>query len=176
MLIGPHLPRLGAALPARERKRQRRIRLNKLIEMLRMHCFVRGPDLAHALNVSITTVQKDLRELLKAGHRIDSSSGYGYMYRGSKSVEVSTYVPAAPARALRSSQAVETYRRRRLIADAVSESPLTTAQDLAERFQKTERTIYRDIDALKSMGFPIIGASGHGYSMKQQKDFGGMQL
>lgn len=168
MLIGPHQPRLGAALPARERKRQRRIRLNKLIEILRLHGFVRGQDLAHALNVSITTVQKDLRELLMAGHRIDSSSGYGYMYRGSKPLEISAYIPAAPARTLRSSQAVETYRRRRLIADAVSKSPITTAQDLAERFQKTERTIYRDIDALKSMGFPIVGASGHGYSIERR--------
>jgi len=39
------------------------------------------------------------------------------------------------------------------------------AQDLAERFQVSLRTIYRDIRSLGAAGVPIIGEAGQGYSL-----------
>lgn len=42
-----------------------------------------------------------------------------------------------------------------------------TAQELADRFQVSLRTIYRDIRSLNSAGVPIIGEAGMGYSMME---------
>lgn len=39
------------------------------------------------------------------------------------------------------------------------------AVDLAERFETSVRTIYRDMQALSESGVPIIGAPGQGYSL-----------
>ncbi|CAM4198422.1 helix-turn-helix transcriptional regulator [Pseudoalteromonas byunsanensis] len=38
-----------------------------------------------------------------------------------------------------------------------------TAKQLAERFEVSERTIYRDIESLQSSGLPIFGEAGIGY-------------
>ena len=40
-----------------------------------------------------------------------------------------------------------------------------TAQELAERFGITQRTVYRDIRALEEAGVPIAGEAGKGYSL-----------
>lgn len=42
---------------------------------------------------------------------------------------------------------------------------LVRAQDLAERFDVSERTVYRDIDALCELGVPIVGVAGEGYRL-----------
>ena len=42
---------------------------------------------------------------------------------------------------------------------------LVRAQDLAERFEISERTVYRDIDALCEVGVPIYGVAGEGYRL-----------
>lgn len=42
---------------------------------------------------------------------------------------------------------------------------LVRAQDLADRFEVSLRTIYRDIKTLESAGVPVIGESGTGYSL-----------
>jgi len=42
---------------------------------------------------------------------------------------------------------------------------VVTAQELADRFDVTQRTIYRDIRALEEAGVPIIGEAGKGYSL-----------
>jgi predicted DNA-binding transcriptional regulator YafY len=39
------------------------------------------------------------------------------------------------------------------------------AENLAERFHVSSRTIYRDIQSLKEAGIPVIGEAGNGYSM-----------
>ena len=39
------------------------------------------------------------------------------------------------------------------------------AEDLAALFETSVRTIYRDIQALSEAGVPIIGTTGHGYSL-----------
>ncbi len=41
------------------------------------------------------------------------------------------------------------------------------AQDLADRFQVSLRTIYRDIRTLEASGVPIVGESGIGYSLME---------
>lgn len=41
----------------------------------------------------------------------------------------------------------------------------TTAQDLAERFGVSLRTVYRDIRSLEAAGVPIYGEAGLGYSL-----------
>lgn len=41
------------------------------------------------------------------------------------------------------------------------------AEDLAERFETSIRTIYRDVQALSEAGVPIIGAPGTGYSLME---------
>ncbi|MGE7865814.1 helix-turn-helix transcriptional regulator [Bacillus paramycoides] len=40
-----------------------------------------------------------------------------------------------------------------------------TAQSLAEKFETSKRTIYRDMDALSESGVPIFSMPGHGYSL-----------
>ena len=42
---------------------------------------------------------------------------------------------------------------------------LVRAQDLAERFEISERTVYRDIDALAQIGVPVYGVAGEGYRL-----------
>ncbi len=39
------------------------------------------------------------------------------------------------------------------------------AQDLARRFEISERTVYRDIDALCEVGVPLVGMPGEGYQL-----------
>jgi len=41
------------------------------------------------------------------------------------------------------------------------------AEDLADRFETSVRTIYRDVQALSEAGVPIIGAPGTGYSLME---------
>src|SRR5690606_34165952 len=43
--------------------------------------------------------------------------------------------------------------------------PLVKAQDLAERFGVSQRTIYRDIKSLEQAGIPIYGEAGTGYAL-----------
>lgn len=47
---------------------------------------------------------------------------------------------------------------------------LRTAAWLAERLEVSERTIYRDIATLQSMGLPIDGAAGLGYVMRREAE------
>ena len=42
---------------------------------------------------------------------------------------------------------------------------LVRAKDLAERFEISPRTVYRDIDALCELGVPIYGVTGEGYRL-----------
>ena len=42
-----------------------------------------------------------------------------------------------------------------------------TAQELADRFSLSLRTVYRDVKALEESGIPIIGESGIGYSIME---------
>jgi predicted DNA-binding transcriptional regulator YafY len=42
---------------------------------------------------------------------------------------------------------------------------VVTAQELADKFSITQRTIYRDIRVLEEAGVPIIGEAGKGYSL-----------
>ena len=42
---------------------------------------------------------------------------------------------------------------------------LVTAQELAEKFDITQRTVYRDVRILGEAGVPIIGTAGKGYSL-----------
>jgi predicted DNA-binding transcriptional regulator YafY len=44
---------------------------------------------------------------------------------------------------------------------------LVKAQDLADRFNISLRTVYRDVKALEESGVPIIGEAGHGYSLME---------
>lgn len=42
---------------------------------------------------------------------------------------------------------------------------LVRAQDLARRFEISERTVYRDVEALCEVGVPIVGMPGEGYQL-----------
>jgi predicted DNA-binding transcriptional regulator YafY len=44
-------------------------------------------------------------------------------------------------------------------------SRVVTAQELVDKFNITQRTIYRDIRASEEAGVPIIGEVGKGYSL-----------
>lgn len=44
---------------------------------------------------------------------------------------------------------------------------LVTAQQIAERFHISLRTVYRDIKALEESGVPVLGEAGHGYSVME---------
>ena len=68
-------------------------------------------------------------------------------------------MPARMRRADRLFQIVQMLRRRRL----------TTAAQLAERLEVSERTVYRDIRDLSGSGVPILGEAGVGYRLG--KDF-----
>ncbi|MEZ5775878.1 MAG: YafY family protein [Hyphomicrobiaceae bacterium] len=52
------------------------------------------------------------------------------------------------------------------IIQALRQSPLTRARDLAESLEVSERTIYRDIADLIASGVPIEGEAGVGYVLK----------
>jgi predicted DNA-binding transcriptional regulator YafY len=41
------------------------------------------------------------------------------------------------------------------------------AQELADRFEISLRTVYRDIRTLEEAGVPIIGEAGIGYSLME---------
>lgn len=41
------------------------------------------------------------------------------------------------------------------------------AEDLAATFEVSQRTIYRDMDALSEMGIPIVSMTGHGYKLME---------
>ena len=43
--------------------------------------------------------------------------------------------------------------------------PLVKAQELADKYEVSLRTIYRDIKALEHAGIPIMGEAGYGYSL-----------
>lgn len=45
--------------------------------------------------------------------------------------------------------------------------PRVRAQDLAERFEVSKRTVYRDITALSEMGVPIVSLPGEGYELME---------
>ena len=42
---------------------------------------------------------------------------------------------------------------------------IVRAQDLANRFEVSERTVYRDIEALYEVGVPLVGMPGEGYQL-----------
>jgi len=42
---------------------------------------------------------------------------------------------------------------------------LVRAQDLAARFEVSERTVYRDVEALVELGIPVVGVAGEGYRL-----------
>src|SRR5688572_29301370 len=42
-----------------------------------------------------------------------------------------------------------------------------TAQDIADRFNISLRTVYRDVKALEESGVPVIGEAGIGYSVME---------
>lgn len=44
---------------------------------------------------------------------------------------------------------------------------LVRAQDLAARFEVSERTVYRDVEALLELGIPIVGVAGEGYRLME---------
>lgn len=43
--------------------------------------------------------------------------------------------------------------------------PLIRAEDIARKYEVSDRTIYRDMSALMQLGVPIISQSGEGYSL-----------
>ena len=56
------------------------------------------------------------------------------------------------------------------IVQALRGRRLTTAKQLADRLQVSERTIYRDIQDLSLSGVPILGEAGVGYVLKKGFD------
>lgn len=62
------------------------------------------------------------------------------------------------------------------IVDLLRPGRLTTARDLAERLEVSERTIYRDIADLVGSGVPIDGAAGVGYVMRAGYDLPPLML
>ena len=42
---------------------------------------------------------------------------------------------------------------------------VVTAQELADKFGITQRTVYRDIKVLNEAGVPVVGSAGKGYSL-----------
>lgn len=51
------------------------------------------------------------------------------------------------------------------ILTQLQSKPLVRAQDLANKFEVSIRTIYRDIKTLENAGIPIVGEAGSGYSL-----------
>lgn len=53
------------------------------------------------------------------------------------------------------------------ILTQLQSKPVVRAQDLAEKFDVSIRTIYRDVKTLENAGIPIIGEAGNGYSLME---------
>jgi len=53
------------------------------------------------------------------------------------------------------------------ILTQLQSKPVVRAQDLANKFDVSIRTIYRDIKTLENAGIPIIGEAGTGYSLME---------
>jgi len=53
------------------------------------------------------------------------------------------------------------------ILTQLQSKPIVRAQDLAEKFEVSVRTIYRDIKTLENAGIPVIGEAGNGYSLME---------
>ncbi|WP_185287495.1 YafY family protein [Chryseobacterium lactis] len=53
------------------------------------------------------------------------------------------------------------------ILTQLQSKPLVRAQDLAEKFDVSIRTIYRDVKTLENAGIPIVGEAGNGYSLME---------
>ncbi|CAM3033859.1 transcriptional regulator [Chryseobacterium flavum] len=51
------------------------------------------------------------------------------------------------------------------ILTQLQSKPVVRAQDLAEKFDVSIRTIYRDVKTLENAGIPIVGEAGTGYSL-----------
>ncbi|MDH6250645.1 putative DNA-binding transcriptional regulator YafY [Chryseobacterium sp. H1D6B] len=51
------------------------------------------------------------------------------------------------------------------ILTQLQSKPLVRAQDLADKFEVSIRTIYRDVKTLENAGIPILGEAGSGYSL-----------
>ena len=51
------------------------------------------------------------------------------------------------------------------ILTQLQSKPIVRAQELAEKFEVSVRTIYRDIKTLENAGIPIVGEAGSGYSL-----------
>ncbi|MBB4806147.1 putative DNA-binding transcriptional regulator YafY [Chryseobacterium defluvii] len=51
------------------------------------------------------------------------------------------------------------------ILTQLQSKPIVRAQDLAEKFDVSIRTIYRDVKTLENAGIPIVGEAGSGYSL-----------
>ena len=62
------------------------------------------------------------------------------------------------------------------IVDLLRPGRLTTARDLADRLEVSERTIYRDVADLIGSGLPIEGAAGAGYLMRAGYDLPPLML
>ena len=60
--------------------------------------------------------------------------------------------------------------RRRKLVRVLRTGKLFTADDLAERYGVSARTIYRDIDALREKGRDIRGESGAGFMMARRRE------
>ena len=45
--------------------------------------------------------------------------------------------------------------------------PLLKAQDIADKFSISLRTVYRDVKALEEAGVPVIGEAGSGYRLME---------
>jgi predicted DNA-binding transcriptional regulator YafY len=56
------------------------------------------------------------------------------------------------------------------LIDRLRPGKLTTARDLAEAMEVSERTIYRDIAHLQASGVPVEGEAGLGYMMRDGYD------
>ena len=69
-------------------------------------------------------------------------------------------MPVLMRRADRLFQIVQLLRRRRL----------TTAAQIAERLEVSERTVYRDIRDLSLSGVPVLGEAGVGYRLGRDFD------
>ncbi len=53
------------------------------------------------------------------------------------------------------------------ILTQLQSKPVVRAQDLAEKFDVSIRTIYRDVKTLENAGIPIVGEAGNGYSLME---------
>ncbi len=45
--------------------------------------------------------------------------------------------------------------------------PLVKAQDIADKFSISLRTVYRDVHAIEEAGVPVIGEAGIGYRLME---------